>query len=748
MKNFIFFKFLFLLTLILNAQHQETINLNGTWQFEQTEKAFPPKKFTRTIPVPGLIHLAEPKIDDYEKFFKRPDKVALKTTHSLYDIDYTPQYSWYRKMVSIPTSQEGKEAVLTILKSQYVTQLYVNGHDFGTYIECYTPIEANITSALRYGEENEILIKVGDRTWLPSQAAGGTDKEKERYLPGIWDDVYLSFSGKIRVNRLLLLPDLKEKQVVAKVQLRNYYPAQIGYGDKMNDEIQLKIGVHDKKSGRLVAEKTIAGLSKRDNLSQLETSIAIPDPNAWTPEQPFLYEAKVELLADGQTSDIYRDHFGMRDFSRQGKYFYLNGKKTFLRGSNITLQRFFEDPDCADLVWDRAWVKKLLIDYPKQMHWNTMRICVGIVPDFWYDLADEHGIMFQNEWLYWQNHGWDQQIRKEYTDWVWSDGSHPSIVIWDAINENWDDFIGNELIPELMELDPTRIWDAGYMTAEQLKRGLDEMDEPHPYEGPRPYIDANQFKSEPYPLGNLDYRNQKNIESIESSAAQLVNEYGWIWLWRNGQPAKLTVDVYKHYLGEHATAEERRSLQAYWLQAETEWLRSIREHAGVLAFCHLTNNYGYTGDWFINDIADLEPGPAMHWFRHAFAPAAVFINLTDERYTKFTEPHLAGSELLFTLVGINDHTQPVRGEVQLKLYDHQGKVVWQKDTKTELPTDIQKEIPILLTLPEVAGGYTLAAEFYAETQTKPVISRRYIKVGQPDEYKYFELKPEKIDKNL
>ena len=63
---------------------------------------------------------------------------------------------------------------------------------------------------------------------------------------------------------------------------------------------------------------------------------------------------------------------------------------------------FFEDPDCQALAWDREWVKKLMIDLPKSIDWNAMRICVGIVPDFWYDLCDEYGIVLQNEWLYWQ----------------------------------------------------------------------------------------------------------------------------------------------------------------------------------------------------------------------------------------------------------------------------------------------------------------------------------------------------------
>jgi hypothetical protein len=42
------------------------------------------KKFTRNIPVPGLIHLATPKIDDYDKFFKRPAETEIKDQHNLY----------------------------------------------------------------------------------------------------------------------------------------------------------------------------------------------------------------------------------------------------------------------------------------------------------------------------------------------------------------------------------------------------------------------------------------------------------------------------------------------------------------------------------------------------------------------------------------------------------------------------------------------------------------------------------------
>lgn len=724
------------------CQSRTIINLNGIWEFDQTTNAFPPKKFTRTIQVPGLITLAEPKIEDYGKFFKRPDKVEAKEQHNLYDLDYIPRYSWYKKVVYIPKELEGKEAVITLKKSQYVTQVFINGFDLGTSMACYTPVEFRATQAIKYGADNIVLVRIGDRVWLPSEAAGGTDKEKEHYIPGIWDDVSISFTGLARINRLLVLPSVSDKKVEVKFQIRNFKPAQIFYGDTMEDSAIVNVKIKEKSTGKLIATGRTEFLTRRDNLTENGIEIELTDFKTWTPEHPELYLCEASIYLNGEESDILVKPFGMRDFKREGKYFYLNGSQYILRGTNITLQRFFEDPDSRGLAWDREWVKKLLVDYPKQLSWNAMRICVGLVPDFWYDLADEYGMMFQNEWLYWQNHGWNDQIRKEYTDWVWNDGSHPSIVIWDAINENTDDFIGNVLIPDLQKLDPTRIWDAGYMTSNHMK--YDEMDEPHPYQSPWFFEKISDFERNPYPLGDLDFKGELVQRAERSSSAQLVNEYGWIWLWRNGTPSKLTVDVYKYYLGPNSTVSQNRELQAYWLQLETEWLRSNPSMAGVLAFCYLANNYGYTGDWFIDDIKDLKPGLTIHWFRHCFAPAAVFINLADERYTKHVPPHKPGSNLLFDLTTVNNNHYTVTGKLRLRLLDSGGTVVHQSESEMSMAELSIKRIIRNIVLPEQPGGYLLLAEFTRDGESEPVISRRYIKVGQTEAYSFFDLQPEKI----
>ena len=708
-----------------------TISLNGEWDFDQTEHAFPPRKYTRKIPVPGLVHLARPKISQYEKFFKKPDGVELVEQFNFLERDYTPMYNWYKRKVFIDEKFKDEQLFLTIKKSQYVTRVFVNGHQVGSSMECYTPMDFNITSAVKYGSDNEILIQVGDRAWLPSEAAGGTDKEKVHYLPGIWDDVFITATGKMRVDKILFLPSLAKGLVTVKTLVRSLYPPQMLYGDKMKDSCKIEFCVKEKTTGQVVGKKVIEGEVKRDNRTYFETSISLDNPKAWTPDSPFLYEGEVSVYDQDELVDRYSVNFGMRDFSRKGKFFTLNGDKFYLRGSNITLQRFFEDPDCQALAWDREWVKKLMVDLPKSIDWNAMRICVGIVPDFWYDLCDEYGIVLQNEWLYWQNHGWDEQVRKEYTNWVWSDGNHPSIVIWDAINENWDSYIGNTLIPELKELDPTRIWDAGYMTSDQMGTN-DEMDEPHPYRALTLMHSSelnDYFKNNPYNLGAL-HENWVGFSSIlDAGVPQLVNEYGWIWLWRDGRPSKLTLNNYNYYLGENATPEQCRELQAYWLELETEWLRSERSVGGILAFCHLTNNYGFTGDWFINDIKDLEPSPAFRWFKHCFAPSAVFIDLADRRYTKHLEPLKPGSDLVFNLVGVNDLNKESSGKVLLKLLDEKGTIISTQEESIVIEPFGKRLQPCLLKLPSKSGGYLLIAEYHEKGRAKPVLSRRYLKVG-------------------
>jgi hypothetical protein len=176
------------------------------------------------------------------------------------------------------------------------------------------------------------------------------------------------------------------------------------------------------------------------------------------------------------------------------------------------------------------------------------------------------------------------------------------------------------------------------------------------------------------------------------------------------------------------------------MQLETEWLRSNPNIAGVLAFCYLANNFGYTGDWFAGNISDLKPTATLDWFRHAFAPAATYINLTDQRYMRMDKPLLPGSTLLFNLAGINNLPKPVSGKVTVKLYNESGESSPLQTIPVKLPSFLRTDIPVGMTLPAKPGGYLLVAEFTPEIG-KPVLSRRFLKVGEAGAYSYYHLDP-------
>jgi hypothetical protein len=768
----------FIVLASFTAIAQEAANrmsLNGTAEFEQTENAFPPDQFSRTISVPGLIDLAMPEIEQHEAYF-----------HGLHE----PKYSWYRFKFTPDSKNTGQFAVLKMLKSRYNTQIILNGKDCGTYMQCNTPIDCDLTPFIQYGEENELLLRIGERAWLPKEAATGFDREKYTDIPGIWDDVFIDFSGPIKVHRLLPLPSLKNSNIIAKIRLENYSThlernmeyAEIFYG--------IKAFVREKNSGNVVSEIVeLDSVIGCQHAQEIPVEIQINHPHAWTTDDPFLYELVVEVSPGevhykdygngvlpqstpdwpwlGQ-KDISTATFGMRDFEAQGKDFYLNGERINLFGSTLTLNRFFEDPDRKHLPWDKEWVENLMITIPKAMGWNFFRVSIGSLPDFWYDLADEHGIMIQNEYLMWNLRGRPSQYEKEYTDWIWSDGNHPSIIIWDALNEQKQDYIGRVLIPKLKKVDPTRIWDLGYMKSEDI--GQLEMNEIHWYPLAHGWWVTDDWYAEHIPafrFGEVTKRYDGMDAFYEANTPIIVNEYGWLWQNRDGTKSGVRTygefaedditprtidyeyyeldgsqlygdrDIYDHFLGKEASAEDRYSFQAYMLAIETEIIRSTREADGLASFAYLSNNNGYTGDWFKGDIEYLVPSETLLAHHACMRPFAVFVDVQDGRYLKNPDHLEPGQEFNLSLLALNDAQIGKSGSVSVQFINSKGKVVREEVLQVVVGSNMQEKLTASIKLPKQKGGYMILTQLTEDGSDEIVqVSRRYIRIGEADDFEF------------
>ncbi len=762
-----------------NRIDTKTLSLNGIVEFEQTTDAFPPQKFSKTIQVPGLIDLAQPKIEQYDKYFYGTQK---------------PRYSWYKFVFSIDSTFANHFAILKILKSRFNTQVIINGHDCGTYMQCNTPVEAELTGFLNYNDENILLVRIGERAWLPKESATGFDREKFTDFPGIWDDISIRFIGPLEINRALILPNVKTSKVKVKIKLENRAKLLERNMEYSELKYETNIYLQEKKTKKIVSDTVkLSGKLKCQRSKVVETELKINNPILWSPETPFLYEAVIIVKSKGVVFNNYGNPeikkpvpspyllgksdkrnftFGMRDFNANGKKFFLNGKLIKLFGSSFTLNRFFEDRNRNNLPWDKKWVKKLMVEIPKALGWNAFRVSIGLLPSFWYEMADEYGFLIQNEYPMWNLRGSDEEVKKEYTDWVWSDGNHPSIIIWDALNEQTNNFVGKELLPSLRKLDPTRIWDAGWNNDKEMTKI--EMKEIHWYTLAHGWWSTNeQVKKlrEKYRFGNL-FSDVYGLNIYNKEKVPLIlNEYSWLWLNRDGKHSAIRTegsftanditpfkknyeyyesdgtqlysgrDIYNYYLGNNANAAQRRNFQAYLWAIETEVARASQVFAGVISFPYLTNDHGYTGDWFKEDIKKLRPTSTLLAHYHAMKPFAVFLDMEDGRYIKNPKIYKKNDQINFNLFAINDSDKNKEGKVKIKIVNSANKVLAQKEKELKLTKHSTKTIPLKMILPNNDGGYMIISELEDSTTNNiKQISRRYFRIGNGNfvfpEYNY------------
>ena len=729
MRMRLVFKLLVLFTvatpgLSLSAAERTTISLNGTWQIEDSKEAESiPSAWNHTVPVPGLAHSSKPAFPQVDQFDSRQfiqNRVSqgkLPKSAIVYNAGVSRQernWFWYRRKFDL--SETKSVAILRINKAQFGAAVWLNGVKVGDHLPCFTAAIFDVSKAIRRGQ-NELVIRIGAHPGvLPPSVSAGTDFEKIRWTPGIYDDVSLSLSENPVIETVQVAPKIADSSILVQTTLHNFGSAPVAF--------DLAHRVHGWKETTIAATAppqhfTLAAGERRVVMQ----SITIQGARLWSPESPNLY-----VLEAGTSGDSASTRFGMREFrfDTATKRAYLNGRVYFMRGSNITLHRFFEDPLSGTLPWDEAWVRKLLDDIPHQMHWNSFRFCIGPVPDKWLDIADESGLLIQNEYFVWTGQDWhgpenqvhfdsDEMIR-EYKEWMRDNWNHPSVVIWDANNETWDAAFGEKIIPAVRGLDlSNRPWENSY----NPPVGPDDPVEDHPYEFQVMADGGPEFS-----MTTLESSSAK-APGAPSGHARILNEYGWVWLNRDGSPTELTKNLYPALLGKDSTAEERLAMNAYLLGGLTEYWRAYREYAGVLHFVYLTSSdpAGYTSDHF-RDVRKLELHSEFRdYLSNAFAPVGVYLS--------FWQPSVeAASQRSIQIMLVNDRDREVEGTLTLALETSKGERVNSQTGKFKIAALGQDTSYTDFKFPSATGDFVLRAiiEYQERGETVVTQSRRFVKV--------------------
>lgn len=164
-----------------------------------------------------------------------------------------------------------------------------------------------------------------------------------------------------------------------------------------------------------------------------EVELIVSNAKLWREETPHLYICKVSTEDD--ETEI---NFGIRTIAWDNKGFYINGKKTLLRGGCVHHDNGIlgaATPDEAD--WRRVRIMK-------EAGFNAIRSAHNPCSRAMLDACDYYGVyMIDESWDMWFHHKskfdyathWKENYLKDLQSMVSRDYNHPSVVMYSIGNE-------------------------------------------------------------------------------------------------------------------------------------------------------------------------------------------------------------------------------------------------------------------------------------------------------------------------
>ncbi|MCB0495318.1 MAG: beta-galactosidase, partial [Cyclobacteriaceae bacterium] len=253
-------------------------------------------------------------------------------------LDETPGYyrgvGWYKRELHVPKLFDQQRVFLYFEGAYQKTNIFLNGEKIEEeHIGGYTPFAVEVTSLISDSGNNQLLVKVDnsfDEDIIPLEG-------DFNFFGGIYRDVYLvithpqhfdmSYLGSNGV--FVTTPEISEES--AEISISSTCVNQ----GLRSARLTVKYTLLDAQRIE-VAHISIRNKIATNTSQVVKGEIEIAKPNLWSPDNPYLYTLKTELLdAKDNLLDMVENPVGFRWFSFDSqKGFYLNGKPLKLIGSN------------------------------------------------------------------------------------------------------------------------------------------------------------------------------------------------------------------------------------------------------------------------------------------------------------------------------------------------------------------------------------------------------------------------------
>jgi beta-galactosidase len=431
-------------------------SLNGNWRFKWVRKpADRPTLFYQDgfddagwdeITVPSNWEIEGYGVPHYL------DSGMLPGPPGHVDPEYNPVGS-YRRRFTLPQSWQDMQVFLHFASVGSAATVWVNGHEVGYGQGSKTPLEFNITSYIRPGEN---LMAVEVFRWSDGSYLEDVDFWR---LSGIERDVFLFATQQTHIRDFTVRASLdtayRDGILDLDIDVRNHLDRQVSP--------TVSIELVD-TGGQTVLSQRQSVTVGAESETRLRLQADIERPLKWTAETPTTYTLLVSLLNDGGvTRQVLGHRIGFRNVEIQNGLLLVNGTAVVLKGVN----RHEHDPARGRYMSDSIMLHDIRL--MKQLNINAVRTSHYPNDPRWYQLTDEHGIYVIDE-AFVESNGtsfhpdttlagrpeWKAAHLDRLQRMVERDRNHPSVIAWSLGNEagDGDNFVA--MYDWAKQADPTR----------------------------------------------------------------------------------------------------------------------------------------------------------------------------------------------------------------------------------------------------------------------------------------------------
>ncbi len=240
--------------------------------------------------------------------------------------------AWYSTSIFIPSEWGNRKIWLRVGSADYEATVWVNGCSVGAHQGGFLPFEFDITSVVQAGKKNPLVIRVSNELspeTIP-QGISSEDFESEGRLrdetyPAVRFD-FFPYGGIHRPIVIHATPKsyLQGVKVDTSIVSSDTGILRVRVDAKGERSMNVRCSIEDVPN----AGAPVAALQG----GTASLSLKLTSCRFWSPEDPYLYSLRVELMNGDHVIDEYEMPVGVREVSvKEGKLL-LNGHPIYLRG--------------------------------------------------------------------------------------------------------------------------------------------------------------------------------------------------------------------------------------------------------------------------------------------------------------------------------------------------------------------------------------------------------------------------------